>query len=388
MKRLKTTITLFACVIFAAVTALAVSEHATGQQDASKPPCSDCHICPNPTVKDLCLKKCMNSKPISVTQIDKEPKKVPSMLVMGKADSEYGLVHFDHETHARMESMDKGCESCHHYSDSNTYEACSTCHNKPQTLGQPGLKGVYHRHCLGCHREWDHANDCGKCHKPSTSAELNSSSKTQFAIGRNEYVPAVPAQMVFDVNKGPGKKVTFYHNEHAGKFGLNCNDCHQKQECGTCHDQTKPASMNKSEKEVHSLCSGCHKNDRCETCHGTKERKPFAHDKANWRLEKYHTDLECAACHSTGHRITGLQTGCNNCHSKWNSDNFSHSITGFIIDDVHADFDCEDCHTNRRFHDKPDCSGCHDDGRTADSDPPGVRRVITTSQLMPTAEFE
>jgi hypothetical protein len=35
--------------------------------------------------------------------------------------------------------------------------------------------------------------------------------------------------------------------------------------------------------------------------------------------------------------------------------------------------DCVDCHANRKYNAKPDCSGCHDDGRTYQDMPPGKK---------------
>ena len=282
-----------------------------------------------------------------------------------------------------MEEMGEGCVACHHYSTTEEIQPCSECHAEPVTLGQPGLKGIYHRQCLGCHQEWDHTNACSECHISSPKAGTQSISSAISSDGASHKAMIRPSKSVYTVATGPGKKVTFYHNEHSGKFGLNCQDCHYTDECGYCHDRSLAVSAKKTDEEIHALCVDCHRNDNCDKCHGAEERLPFAHNKDTWPLGVYHKDLDCSECHTTGNRIIGNKADCNACHSDWNASDFVHSVTGFELDDVHSDLDCEDCHHNRRFHDGPDCTSCHEDGRSVRTNPPGIRREITVSQVMP-----
>lgn len=349
--------------------------------DATKLPCSDCHVCPAPTVDEPCLKGCMHANAngkSTGTQIAG-----PSKIIMGSSESEYAPVPFDHRAHARMEEMGGGCVSCHHYSTTKQIEACRNCHAEPRTLGQPGLKGIYHRQCLGCHQEWSHSNNCLQCHISSLESGSGSTASPISSDYSHNGALTVPSKLVYSVAEVPGEMVTFYHNEHSGKFGLSCKDCHHSEECAYCHDREQEVSAKKTEEELHAVCVDCHRNDNCDKCHGNEEKLPFAHAADHWRLGVYHSDLACGECHTTGKRITDIKADCNSCHSDWSVDNFVHSVTGFELDDIHADLDCVDCHYNRRFHDGPDCFGCHDDGRSANTNPPGIRRVITTSQLSP-----
>lgn len=299
----------------------------------------------------------------------------PSVIVLGNTGSEYAPVPFDHQAHVTMGEMGKGCETCHHFTSENSITPCHDCHAEPKTFGQPGLKGAYHRQCLGCHSEWSHSNDCSKCH--ADNAGTTEAASMELRAQHTEVT--TPVKLVYEVSHTPGQKVTFYHDAHAGEFGLKCTKCHHQEECRYCHDTKVSSALKKSEEEIHAICNDCHESDNCDMCHGEEEKPPFTHDAAHWRLGTYHRHLECKSCHQTGARITRLSADCNTCHSDWSSDNFQHSATGFELDETHADLDCEDCHANRRFHDGPDCSGCHDDGRSIATNPPGTRKNIISS---------
>jgi len=64
------------------------------------------------------------------------------------------------------------CQGCHHNSPAaGKPPKCGSCHGKPfneKNLFMPGLKGAYHRQCMGCHNEMGiekPANvDCAGCH--------------------------------------------------------------------------------------------------------------------------------------------------------------------------------------------------------------------------------
>jgi RecJ-like exonuclease len=122
---------------------------------------------------------------------------------------------------------------------------------------------------------------------------------------------------------------------------------------------------------MHGVCSGCHGNDRCVKCHGGSEKPAFAHATTGWKLNRFHAELACRACHPTGKKISRLATDCVSCHSGWNRENFEHVIAGLQLDEVHAELDCSDCHMDKKFESRPECSSCHDDGRTYEKNPPG-----------------
>jgi len=67
------------------------------------------------------------------------------------------------------------CADCHEDMASNPPQACSRCHGLPNEADAPsrlGLKGAYHRQCIGCHeRQLQPAlapTECHSCHHPWT----------------------------------------------------------------------------------------------------------------------------------------------------------------------------------------------------------------------------
>jgi hypothetical protein len=62
------------------------------------------------------------------------------------------------------------CQGCHHHGATGKRPAlCENCHGEPfreSDLRIPGLKGAYHRQCLGCHlsMELQAASNCTICH--------------------------------------------------------------------------------------------------------------------------------------------------------------------------------------------------------------------------------
>lgn len=76
---------------------------------------------------------------------------------------------------------DERCARCHKNSGAANSAACRDCHsanpfsaenlqkNGDSSLlfhtDKPGLKGAYHRKCLGCHKEMGAPSECENCHK-------------------------------------------------------------------------------------------------------------------------------------------------------------------------------------------------------------------------------
>jgi len=129
--------------------------------------------------------------------------------------------------------------------------------------------------------------------------------------------------------------------------------------------------MAKTQEEVHAICSGCHAKDRCEKCHDSKEKTPFMHASTGWPLNSYHAELEFRSCHPTGKWIGRMNSNCVGCHGGWNQETFKHAAVGLQLDETHAQAECTDCHAEKRFDQKPVCSGCHDDNRDPKANPPG-----------------
>ncbi|MFC1475214.1 hypothetical protein ACFLQG_01070, partial [Candidatus Zixiibacteriota bacterium] len=98
---------------------------------------------------------------------------------------------------------------------------------------------------------------------------------------------------------------------------------------------------------------------------------------SKWRLSMYHEKLACDDCHTTGNRIKSFTANCIDCHQFSESTSFSHKVTGLELDEIHSEFSCEDCHIDQNYHISRDCSGCHDDNRTAENKAPGKKIIIS-----------
>lgn len=336
--------------------------------------CLNCHTCEVPTLKEPCLKPCPS---LSMTHITTAHKlsEAPDTIMLSQLAEQYRPVRFNHKFHAEMAEMGKDCATCHHYSPPGHIPPCRECHGgegNPANLRQPSLKGAYHRQCLSCHREWSHDTKCVLCHLP---AEGTAGSALTFdsadILGISHPVITEPKTKVYLTPYKEGPTVTFHHKEHIELFDLQCVNCHKQENCSYCHDIQKPTRFAKTDAEVHAICNDCHADDACAKCHDTKERPGFTHGSTGWALNRYHQALACRACHPTGRRIAQLDNRCVGCHAGWNQENFSHAVTGLRLDEIHAQLDCTDCHIERNYAGMPDCSNCHDDGRSPADVPPG-----------------
>lgn len=363
-----------------AITIVIVTLPLSAQRNSSSPmpttDCKSCHTCEVPTLKEPCLKSCPRVEMVHKQGTHALQEAPDSMLLSQLADL-YQPVHFNHKVHASMAQMGTDCATCHHYSPKGAIPPCSDCHSpssESTDLKKPNLKGAYHRQCLSCHREWSHDTKCVLCHIPNSEGAMgNAAEDPTDIIGKPHPVITEPVKKVYQTPYPSAPIVTFQHKEHIDLFGFRCVDCHEKENCGNCHDIEQTSKVKKTQEQVHAICNDCHKEDPCAKCHDVKERPGFSHNKTGWPLNQYHKQLDCWACHPTGKQISKLNSMCVSCHKGWNQANFKHAVTGLHLDEVHAEMDCTDCHVDNKYDADPKCDDCHDDGRTAKTAPPGVR---------------
>jgi hypothetical protein len=336
--------------------------------------CQLCHSCPTPTKTNPCLIACPRSKDSQGIHATDE---APDVLLMNKMTKQYGPVIFSHRAHAKMSEMSGGCFGCHHYNDTAMrILKCDDCHSverKRENVNVPDLKGAYHRLCMKCHRQWTGATSCSGCHlernaKP-TPADLARSS----AQAKPEHPSVtIPERKVFETPAQGKSVVTFFHSDHATRFGLKCADCHRNEGCVRCHETkeasaartaaAKPKAEDRTFEEIHRQCSSCHSAKSCESCHRDKPMAAFDHAAASgWALGRFHEKVNCQKCHGTSRQFTKLDKTCTSCHTKWLTGGFKHAVTGIALDETHAAVDCAECHQKKDFSVPPSCTSCHDD---------------------------
>ncbi|MDX9973704.1 MAG: cytochrome c3 family protein [FCB group bacterium] len=332
--------------------------------------CDTCHTSAEPKAGDAALKHCPRPHSEANGHSDKE---APDVFLIDKLSEIYVGVVFPHKLHAAMTEMVGGCETCHHRNPPGPILQCSQCHNggsDPADLNMPGLKGAYHRQCLGCHREWTHETDCVVCHAKRIPGQAPPAKPDPTDImGKlhpNIEVPDLRVYKTAELTDTP--VVSFHHKEHVEAFGLKCTACHVEESCSSCHDAQN--HVPKPRTDPHQDCAKCHEKeigDDCTYCHKAEETKGFNHEAVTGHaLKPFHQTVQCRKCHEGEGRMQPVtKTQCAECHAAdWIPENFDHAQTGKPLDELHAGLDCADCHTEGL--DKPvTCKTCHDDGRTA-----------------------
>ena len=349
--------------------------------------CRHCHSCQKPTPETPCLHPC--SRPLTNEMAEmlaaaEMPDDVILLDMLSDAQDQndhFGPVPFDHAGHAYWAELLDGCILCHHFTpEGDAHPRCRTCHElayKHQDIRKPGLKGAYHRQCMGCHREWSRDTKCSACHLPRISEDPENTKRpedmtAEDAIGQMHPPTPEPELEVYDTliwnekaDKGEPSKVYFHHGRHTKQYGFSCAECHRGDSCARCHDpELASAQRVGPDHERHSACSPCHiVDDACHHCHikpGHAPPQPFEHTATGWPLKPYHGKKGCRACHTTM-PFRKLETKCDSCHESWDPSTFDHAVTGQVLDENHEEIDCADCHRNGAYDKPPVCTECHEE---------------------------
>ena len=354
-----------------------------GDEPPAPPPtdvsnCKRCHTCEKPTAENVCLPPCTR---VQAASEELASKQGPDFILLDMIKSEeegedrFGPVPFDHQGHAEWAGISGGCTMCHHYTpEGAAHPACRTCHLplvRRSDITKPGLKGAYHRQCMGCHREWSQNTRCVACHIKMVGEERGVITREE-ALGHMGAPIPEPGTEIYELKSesAPGKKAIFRHNEHTHRFDLKCAECHQQDNCARCHGggEKLTREVRSPGEDHHRDCVSCHRADvgaggKCDRCHwkaGQSEPAPFRHVSTGWPLNRYHKDKSCRGCHKVI-PFVGPNRDCNACHSDWEPDSFSHAVTGQVLDENHIENDCADCHAERRFDRPPSCEECHEE---------------------------
>ncbi len=361
---------------------------AEGEPQAAATPmigaCTQCHVSANPTPESHEMLACLRHTNGAASKHGSS--EAPDYFIIDRLVDLYTPVVFPHKLHAGMSELDVGCARCHHYSEGDKIPKCETCHDKASNqdnLEQPGLKGAYHRQCLGCHREWSHETQCSVCHPkrdPNRPIELpKDAGDIAGQLHPNVQVPDLRVYKKPDLGEDMAI-VSFHHKDHVDKFGRKCAECHRKWDCSKCHTEGEAAVKEGEAKskfedmDLHQACGLCHQkqvDDNCVFCHDKQERPAFDHQRrTGFLLRAYHTKLDCTACHKTRGVFTGLIKKCESCHTgdTWPPKAFDHTVIGLKLDEAHSGLGCPDCHANG-LSEKRTCDSCHDDKRESFPEP-------------------
>ncbi len=329
--------------------------------------CQHCHQCDHPTLDDPCLKSF--SCPRNMFSATLAPDLGPDVVILDQLEDLYVPVRFNHRAHATMTEMNAGCPTCHHYTPPDLpHPECRECHPRSvllEDITQPGLRGAYHRQCLGCHVEWDNATECEICHAKKAGGALQGSATTF-----NTEIHHAPIEMaeliIVQTDYDDGDEVPFHHRAHVDVYGAECSLCHQQQNCASCHVHAEASHPmgDLAEVDLHDTCYKCHDEDNCEYCHGRAHDDMFDHADTGWPLKSYHASVGCTTCHTRQEsRLSKPTTSCSACHPDgWAGKKFDHRVTGVTLDEEHGDADCSDCHTGG-VGSRSVCTECHDDDR-------------------------
>jgi hypothetical protein len=151
--------------------------------------CGICHAGPSPEQLDAVRSSYTSLDAFrpapSETALSVPISEIPDTVTIGAISQQYPAVKMphrkivstlnDHIKNSRIATYFHGhedvvCKGCHHHGSVGRNPAlCENCHGEPfreSDLFTPGLKGAYHRQCLGCHVSMglQAVSNCTICH--------------------------------------------------------------------------------------------------------------------------------------------------------------------------------------------------------------------------------
>ena len=271
------------------------------------------------------------------------------------------------------------CTTCHKLGGQVTFK-CLDCHAEiaSRLAAHKGLHATYHM-------EPGSSQDCARCHSEHNGVDF----------------PLIKWDLKTFDHKQTGYAL---EGKHAG---LACNKCHSAEHVAPGERASiKIKDLNRSFLGIPQACVSCHKDEHngrlgqnCLQCHNFSDWKTvnvgqFDHSKTRYPLTGLHAQVACAKCHTPGPdnqpRYAGIPFGkCSDCHSDphkgsfaqtcqschntsgWKKvssqtlgERFDHSKTKYPLLGKHAEVECEKCHAGGDFK-KPlvfaRCMDCHQD---------------------------
>ncbi len=245
---------------------------------------------------------------------------------------------------------------------------CSECHTPTNERFSASSKSVKHKFlfpnlqgksCVACHTDYHRGqlgSDCLSCHQESGWKPV------KFDHGKQSQFPL----------KGEHLKVK-------------CSECHRPIERTTVPYKNKNRPVVRF-KPMPMNCVDCHKDNhngklgnRCQECHSERGWKLTADFHKNFTLSGVHYTLSCVECHKDNRKLAGMSENCMLCHQKddihngtqpncgechkqqfWENADFKHSMSRFPLRGAHRTLDCVECHNRGIYQGTPsDCVSCH-----------------------------
>lgn len=208
--------------------------------------------------------------------------------------------------------LNRNCTSCHNdFHDKTAGENCETCHNTENFKSE--IKFEHNRTSFklqGAHQKVN----CTNCHK-------------RALLGNN-------IEVIKFISNNNTKCLDCHEDIHQGKFGLNCQQCHN------VNSFTQVSASNFDHSKTNFPLLGRHKFVECKDCHKQKVTIKLEHDK-------------CYKCHYDYHKgqfkVNNQIQDCKNCHNEngFSPSSFSieqHQKTKFPLLGSHIAVDCKSCH--------------------------------------------
>ena len=222
---------------------------------------------------------------------------------------------FNHANH--IDSMEKGCDTCHHKYDEQTGEsiyqkgdeaACGSCHkNKDEGKKKP-LRTAGHNQCIGCHEEQypEIKKDtdpyaCIGCHKPEEKpAEIH-----EITLAARPYEKR-PEKLLLSYPRAILPGVPFDHKKHVPEDEC-AKTCHQFHARTLARFDTRFAKTGNACQQCHmviekEIASAAVEADKvyhdpesphsCRGCHIEKNKEP--------KKEEEKSPETCRGCHTGG----------------------------------------------------------------------------------------
>lgn len=224
---------------------------------------------------------------------------------------------------------------------------CNDCHRPGSAFREAPSD------CHQCHQQDDPhkgglGEACDSCHEVVAWVEVRFDHHAETGFALRDGHALVSCDSCHPDNRYQNTKdqclaCHVLNDRHAGRFGDQCEQCHQATGWGNLvFDHGRDTDF---------ALQGAHRHLKCDTCHQSGSPDQVA-------------GVACVDCHSVNDVHFGANgSGCADCHDEnnWNSARFDHdSDTPFPLTGQHTGLSCNGCHVpGESAHTRKQCEDCH-----------------------------